>query len=460
MDDANKKVLSVVGTRLRKARLENRLTQEALAGPEFTKGYVSALERGAVRPSLKALDIFARRLNMPISEFLAARLEEETPPERDSFQENLIYQFNYARTLIRIGSAAEALDYLSQVEAGAKSFMQKLPPMLAYHLPYLRGLAYIQQNEQSMAQVELENALAVVEREGDTTAAAEVRNALGHALYLMNQPVLALEHHLRCMEAVKANQIADPNLRISIYSNLADDYMALGDSTKAASTNRAALKSLEEDSDLQQQANAYWNIAAKHNAAHDWARAKLYATRALHLFDAADNRATAGAIAMKTAAALIAEKKYAEAEQQLSRANGLISSTGDRALQSRLYLQYAELALESGDLEQAAKHTEMSIVLSDRHRQSLTAKAGTQAHNNAEKAYVQALCAAALIQEKRGDHKNADRQFELAIDVIGRTSLSDMISQVDFAYAQVLEERGDHKGAMEYYRKAAQVGRQ
>src|SRR4051812_18088043 len=109
MAPSDKKVFPAIGVRLRKARLEKNMTQEVLAGAEFTKGYVSALERGAVRPSLKALDVFSRRLNIPMSDFISERLDENTTPEREAFQEDLVYRLNYARMMVRTGSAGEAL---------------------------------------------------------------------------------------------------------------------------------------------------------------------------------------------------------------------------------------------------------------------------------------------------------------------------------------------------------------
>src|SRR5215213_7248484 len=110
MDTATKNTLSALGMRIRKARLERGMTQEVLAGSEFTKGYVSALERGAVRPSLKALDVFARRLGVPIAEFLEVTSQASNVMQLEiaALEEDLQYQFNYARMLIRSGKADEA----------------------------------------------------------------------------------------------------------------------------------------------------------------------------------------------------------------------------------------------------------------------------------------------------------------------------------------------------------------
>ncbi len=58
-----------LGEKIRAARLERKLTQEQLAGRDFTKSYISELERGARTPRLTTLKILARRLNRPLSHF-------------------------------------------------------------------------------------------------------------------------------------------------------------------------------------------------------------------------------------------------------------------------------------------------------------------------------------------------------------------------------------------------------
>src|SRR6266498_91727 len=82
-----------IGKTIRQMRQSRGLTQETLAGPEFSKGYISALERGAVRPSLKALEVFASRLEVPITDLLAARQEIEGEPRLEALKEDLQYQF-------------------------------------------------------------------------------------------------------------------------------------------------------------------------------------------------------------------------------------------------------------------------------------------------------------------------------------------------------------------------------
>src|SRR5207245_3457640 len=52
---------------IREVRTKLGMTQAQLAAPEFSISYISAIERGKIRPSLKALSILARRLDVPLT---------------------------------------------------------------------------------------------------------------------------------------------------------------------------------------------------------------------------------------------------------------------------------------------------------------------------------------------------------------------------------------------------------
>jgi len=67
-----------LGAKIRKARLERRMTQEQLAAGDFSKSYISELERDHRRPRLHTLRILARRLDLPLSHF-----HESAPEERE-----------------------------------------------------------------------------------------------------------------------------------------------------------------------------------------------------------------------------------------------------------------------------------------------------------------------------------------------------------------------------------------
>src|SRR5690349_20511853 len=65
-----------VGANLRAARVAKKLTQSQLASPDFSVSYVSAIERGQIHPSLRALEILARRLGLSSTDLLPGRAQD------------------------------------------------------------------------------------------------------------------------------------------------------------------------------------------------------------------------------------------------------------------------------------------------------------------------------------------------------------------------------------------------
>lgn len=55
------------GKRVRRWRMARGMTQATLAGKDFSKGFISLVERGHTRLSLRAAEIFAARLHVELS---------------------------------------------------------------------------------------------------------------------------------------------------------------------------------------------------------------------------------------------------------------------------------------------------------------------------------------------------------------------------------------------------------
>src|SRR2546426_3258434 len=79
-----------VGAKLRAARLARKYTQSQLAQPDFSVSYISAIERGQIHPSLRALEIFAQRLGMSSTELLSKQTGQAQKifSEKDAAYEN------------------------------------------------------------------------------------------------------------------------------------------------------------------------------------------------------------------------------------------------------------------------------------------------------------------------------------------------------------------------------------
>src|SRR5579864_8133513 len=65
-----------VGARLKEARLAKKYTQSQLAAGDFSVSYISAIERGQIHPSLRALEIFAMRLGLTSKDLLVPQVPD------------------------------------------------------------------------------------------------------------------------------------------------------------------------------------------------------------------------------------------------------------------------------------------------------------------------------------------------------------------------------------------------
>src|SRR6266849_10821061 len=68
----------LVGAKIRAMRLAKKMTQSQLAKPDFSISYISAIERGQIQPSLRALAILAARLGLPSTYLLTVNTAEDT----------------------------------------------------------------------------------------------------------------------------------------------------------------------------------------------------------------------------------------------------------------------------------------------------------------------------------------------------------------------------------------------
>ena len=445
---------ALVGERIRIMRRERGLTQEAVAGHEFTKGYISALERGAVRPSFKALEVIAQHLGVPIGELLPISHQLKAEPDLAALQEDLVYQANYAKMLIRTGQVQEALQLINDIEENAQPYMSSLSAGVAYLVPFLRGRAYLQELAPNLARPELEAALEIAR--ADPEAAARVRNLLGVVFFELSQPRLALEHHLLCLQSIQAHEINDLNFRVNVYRNIANDYWALNEPALAIDIYKEVLPILQDLNDMQQQAMVYWGMAMAYKMSQDWPHARLYATQALQIYEASDNRAEAASICLNLAGTLIEGRRFEEAEELLGRANTLLAGTGNRAIMSYLHRDYADLARRQGRFEKAVLEAEESIALARQYYQDTQSSEGQSGDifwQDPLRTYAEALQMAALVEEGRGDTQAADSLFDQALGLLAPAGFEETRHTIALSYAKVLDTRGEFERAVKFYRR-------
>lgn len=449
---------TTIGTLIKALREERGLTPEALAGLEFSTDYVSALEIGAVQPSLKVLEVLAIRLGVPVADFVSASQRLSTEPDLKAVEEDIVYQANYAKMLIRTKQAKEALTLIADIEESARPYEASLSAGVAYLLPYMRGRAYIELQAPARARSELEVALKIATP--DPEAVARTRNLLGTVDFLDSQPGSALRHHLLCLKSIKAHEINDLNFRINVYGNIATDYWGLNKPRRAIGIYKEMIPFLEDLNDKDYQARVCWGMTLAYMALNDWPHARLCATKALNIYETMGRKVEAASICLNLAETLTEDGRFKESNEVLERAESLLSGTGNQVIASFLHRAYADLARREGQYEKSYWHADQSIELAQAYQNARLS--GEEPENDSgwqfpNRIYAEALQTKALIEEDQGNREAADDLFEQALALLEEAGLEETRYEINMSYAKVLEARGDFEKAVKFYHVAAEL---
>src|SRR5881275_536265 len=154
-------VAARVGSNIREVRTKLGLTQAQLASPEFSISYISAIERGKIRPSLKALSILAKRLDVPLTFLLEgspsgaaeARAVGYSPADSGPDQ-RIDVDLLQASVFIKQQSYEKAEELLTPIQP------ERITTDQVYRLYLLRGQIHSSAGEYQEAVVDLRSAVA------------------------------------------------------------------------------------------------------------------------------------------------------------------------------------------------------------------------------------------------------------------------------------------------------------
>jgi len=276
-----------VGARIRSLRTARSLTQAQLAEPQYTKAYISMLESGRTRASMKALEHIAGRLGVQPSDLLGGSPSPAGPQ----------YDLLEARRLVEQGDAKAAIPTLVALEEGLT------PSDQLVRLRYLAA-AYNTTGEAKLAFPLLERAQRMAELLDDRAEQVRIKGVLAatyaktfayeDAVKLLREVVKACDEgvitdptfHFRRLSDLAviltnqrqpkqampvferaielAGQFSDPGSLGTMYAGLAKAHHLQGDVELAIRYNQRSLQVYEELSALDQVACTLDNIAVQY----------------------------------------------------------------------------------------------------------------------------------------------------------------------------------------------------
>jgi len=441
-------VAARVGTNIREVRTKLGLTQAQLAAPEFSISYISAIERGKIRPSLRALSILAKRLDVPLTFLLegspagAAEARavgysptDSGPDQRidvDLLQANiLIYQHAYE----------EAEELLAPIQP------ERITTDQVYRLFLLRGQTHLGLNQYQEAVVDLRAAVTQGEGLNDIEYIERARNLLGKAYFSLYNYTLAMENHLRCNAAIENGYITDPVFSLDVFSNLASDYFRLGDLDRAISYYNRALETLDGMShDSKSFAEKYMEISHSYKEADKLTTARDYATRSLALYQMRDEQRLVGMTHQRLGKTLEKQNSLDEAEAEYQRAITIERELDDDISVSLCLTSLAELLLKRGKSKEAEREAQQSLKFARSSQDPQT--------------QGQALIALAQIHHQSGDFAAADKLFTQALELLDSSNAHELAASAYSRYADLLEQRGEVQRSLNAFKKAFEHQRQ
>ncbi len=448
--------LQVFGQWFQQLRLSRHLSRAALSQPAFSPGYIEAIEHGAVRLSLQAWSVFAQRLGVSKNLYSVETLPYPDTPDVAALSEGLTYQLDYLKTLIQTQRGLDARQLMAAIAQEARLYWTMLSVFIRYRVHRLQALTYLASDTPAPAFQELEQALLLAQQLDNPQEEMRTHNALGAAYYQQDLPDQALTHHLICLRAIHNKEIKDPALRLSIYGNLANDYLALNDLSQAIGMYQEARSLLKDLNAPAQEAAVCWGLSLAHKAANDPDRALLYASQALAIYEQAKQEDVAAQMRVNLAELLQGRKMYEEAAALLEQARLYQLEAKNDLLLGSVYEQYALLELERAQLVLAAQYAEDGCQRVARLVTSPANANHADGHAHAVRTYARLLGVAGSVAERQDDQTRADTQFQHALNLLEQTEYTETLDAVASSYADVLVARGDHQRANFYYRLAAQ----
>jgi transcriptional regulator with XRE-family HTH domain len=425
----------LVGARIREARKARNFTQSQLAGKDFSVSYISAIERGQIHPSLRALEIFAQRLGLSSKDLLVASSEGEaalvgTVAERD--REEADWQLLVAHILLLQRAFTGSIQLLQELVSKTSTASQKGRAF------YLLALARARLDQWQESDHALSEAARLVK--GPTSQLAlRIRHLQGIVHAHIHTHAQGMELHQQSLERLEAQQLPDVFLKGEVFAQMGYLLLHLDSIDKASEMLAKALQQTQAlaPSEL---ADIYYELSRLE--ANEYFQAALYAYKSLYLSSNIAGQSRHRELHHMLGRTLL----QGDRDQALAY---LVNTAGevprDPLVQASALVHLALWELAGNNVAEAKNHANQA--------QSLLASSGDNI------IAADALLAQGKVEYAQKRYKAGDAHFEAGLAMLERLEAREDLAEQFASYAQALENRGDFRRAIEYWKKAYETRR-
>lgn len=390
-----------------------------MAGDRFTPQYVSGLERGAVKPSMAALNYLAQRLRVSIRDLLDAPPEPWTRVDAD--------------VKLAAGDIQAAADLYAELVESA--------PSATARAEALSGLAdaLCRLNRASEATSAAAEALELFDSAGRTIDAAWAAYTLASAQYQSDNVTESRAILENLLKRVREGLAVETGFNVRVLTALASVEGWSGD-------HRAALSYLEEGRKLidgldpRARAAYHYSLAVNYKQTGDLEAAVRSGMRSLGLYEALGSQLEVAALHNHLALTYLNLGNLARAADYAHQAAAEAKRLGDARSQAGIAETGAKIALAEGRHEAALDLAADAIALG--------------ANGAAPDAVLEAQITTARAYAAKEEPAAALAAFEKAVEQVRSGPSVARRREVLAEFAEFLTATGNEKRALQMYREA------
>lgn len=404
---------------VRQARLKAGLSLAQVAGSDLSRQAVHLIETGKVRPSMRSLQIIARRLGVPALSFqIPGDPGAEVPHRRAAELERLCERQRFS-DVVELAGQLLATDTSTYLAAFA-------------HLYMGRGVAHLGRPDEALPH--LRRARRLFEAEDDPWSAAEAREWEAAALYLKEDRRAAdlAEEALRQYRALEPRR---PDVESRMLEHLGTCLLQQSDILRAERCYREALQVAGPLLDLTRLGRIYHGLSRCRVALSDLRGGIELASRAVALYAVENDLRPAPArmdlprIENDLGLMLLRDGQLPRAEELFRSALRRIDEAGAEHVRGYVLLSLAEVCSLQSKHDDALELIASTIELAERLEERLTLA----------NAYQQL----GEVRGARREYELSELAFRQALDLFGDAGMDRQREECLAAYQHVFDGRDD-----------------
>ncbi len=403
-----------------------------LAGGDFTRQTVFLIEAGKTRPSMRTLEIIASRTGKAVRHFLR---ESPVSPGRDG-------RAVADARVEELQALCLQLQFDKAIALGLPLLEHPMASTVEAHVRHYVGQALVRSMRPDEGLEHLRRAQVLLEHEPDPWLAVECTDWEASALYL-KEDARALSVAEKALKLCRATQPRLPGTEARILEHIATIHVKNHTYDQAIAFYEEALQVAGTMRDLPRLGRTYHGLSIAYQERGDIGMAIEYTHKALALYGLEHDTALLARGENELGLLLMRQGQMERAGEALRSALSHFDDACTEVAKSHVLLSLGELQLRTGRYADGIVVVKKAIDLAKRLDERLAQASG---HGLLGQLY-----------ERRDKHELADKEFRLAIRLLGEEGLRERLAETHAVYAELLDARGDSRSASRHWKQAAKL---